>query len=180
MTDRIDAVVRRILSPGDIRGILDGLGSSGKDVFHHPVGDDGILSAFAIREHRGVRFLGSNGLVLGPGVIYTSADTEDLTMAWTAQVHSVARIEISGQEIPEALLAALPGRPASDVVGHPALRDPRLVVTGSGWAPYTVIKSRNAPTNPAAAPPARTVRLTLAQVIDAIDETPRGGGGAHG
>lgn len=78
-------------------------------------------------------------LVMADGVTYTSRhDRSYSTCGWgsdkvgNTDVIFEAAITVTGLALPDTVLSALVGRHAQAVIGHPALRDPRLVITATG------------------------------------------------
>lgn len=165
----VDTVVRRALDDDQLRTLLNQMDRSEKGVSHMlAAGVEGVLSAFSIREHAGRRFIGTGGLYLAPGIIYESAHVEDVWMPPMPRMHSTAKIRIIGRAIPDSVITALAGRPASAIIDHPALDDPRLVVSRAGWAPYVIIKSRSNPIGNRPGPGERTIDVLLPQIMDDI------------
>lgn len=171
----IDPVVRAAMTPAELDELLERIRPSSEAVLHcmASVGghDMGVLSAFNMREHGGVRFLGANGLYLAPGLIYTSGSTTQATFGPAhpgLSLHSTASLKVTGRRFPHIVVAALAGRHVSALVEHPALADPRLLIENASYERYTVVKARGGAKAPPGDPVDSPIAVLLPQLLEPL------------
>lgn len=141
----VDAVLGRLMTPAqahEIGTIADaesrpGLRGAFATGYARP--DEWGPASLEYDRREGRRHIRVTALRLADGVTYTSPTDrsyavldETLNRHVPHVVEFEAEIRVAGVIPPETVITALPGRHASAVVDHPALRDPRHLITGAG------------------------------------------------